>query len=194
MKNTDYDRIAESWHAMRKELPPKDRELFNFFMASLSPGSHVLDLGCGTGLMARELCDQGFSVTGVDASEKLLAIARKAVPKATLLCHRIEEYVPGSDVDAVIVWDCLFHLPREIHPHILEKIYQSLPEGGSAILTSGGSEVDIPPFTDFMCDVEFFYDSLTVGALKALCGEIGFTIKRFVVLNEIGRASCRERV
>src|SRR5439155_24360251 len=42
----------------------------------------VVDLGCGSGIWARELCNAGYEVLGVDLSEAMLAIARKRVPDA----------------------------------------------------------------------------------------------------------------
>ncbi|PYT03492.1 MAG: class I SAM-dependent methyltransferase [Acidobacteria bacterium] len=41
----------------------------------------VVDLGCGSGLWARELSDAGYDVLGVDISPAMIAIARKRVPR-----------------------------------------------------------------------------------------------------------------
>lgn len=43
---------------------------------AISPGSHVLDLPCGTGRLTRLLIERGYHVTGADASEAMLALAR----------------------------------------------------------------------------------------------------------------------
>jgi SAM-dependent methyltransferase len=43
----------------------------------------VVDLGCGSGIWARELCDAGYDVLGVDQSAAMIAIARKRVPEGT---------------------------------------------------------------------------------------------------------------
>ena len=40
-------------------------------------GEHVLDLGCGTGVLAEILADRGLRVTGVDLSDEMLVIARR---------------------------------------------------------------------------------------------------------------------
>ena len=40
----------------------------------------VVDLGCGSGLWARELADGGYDVLGIDISAAMIAIARKRVP------------------------------------------------------------------------------------------------------------------
>ena len=43
----------------------------------------VVDLGCGSGIMARQLRDAGYDVIGIDLSESLLEIARRRVPDGT---------------------------------------------------------------------------------------------------------------
>lgn len=40
-------------------------------------GDRVLDLGCGTGVLAEILAERGLRVTGVDLSEEMLVIARR---------------------------------------------------------------------------------------------------------------------
>jgi SAM-dependent methyltransferase len=50
----------------------------------LMPGDRVLDVGCATGVFLRMCADRGAAVTGLDAAEGLLAIARSRVPEADL--------------------------------------------------------------------------------------------------------------
>jgi SAM-dependent methyltransferase len=58
----------------------------------------VLDVGCGTGLMASELIALGYRVTGVDASAAMLARARRLLgPDAVL----VRETLPDLTIDAV---------------------------------------------------------------------------------------------
>jgi ubiquinone/menaquinone biosynthesis C-methylase UbiE len=47
-------------------------------------GAAVLDVGCGTGVFLRLCADRGASVAGLDATERLLARARRRVPEADL--------------------------------------------------------------------------------------------------------------
>jgi SAM-dependent methyltransferase len=42
----------------------------------------VVDLGCGSGLWARELTRAGYRVLGIDISEAMIEIARRRVPEA----------------------------------------------------------------------------------------------------------------
>ena len=45
----------------------------------------VVDLGCGTGILARRLSDAGYDVLGVDYSADMLRIARSHAPRAKFL-------------------------------------------------------------------------------------------------------------
>ncbi len=51
----------------------------------VEPGDTVLEIGCGTGSLAARLLARGACVTGIDVSEKMLAVARETAPGAELL-------------------------------------------------------------------------------------------------------------
>lgn len=55
----------------------------------LSKGAHVLDIGCGSGLLARRLLDAGFFVTGIDASPAMVDLARSYAPGADFTVVRL---------------------------------------------------------------------------------------------------------
>jgi SAM-dependent methyltransferase len=56
----------------------------------IGPGARVLDCGCGAGRFARMAADRGASVTGIDASEELIAIAAERVPEGEFRSGDIE--------------------------------------------------------------------------------------------------------
>ena len=58
----------------------------------------VLDLCCGTGLLAGELIARGYRVTGVDASDAMLALARKRLGPGVPLSRMT---LPDLTVDGV---------------------------------------------------------------------------------------------
>jgi SAM-dependent methyltransferase len=55
----------------------------------LSAGSLVLDVGCGSGLLAQELLAAGFAVHGIDASQAMIRFARSYAPRAVFDVVRI---------------------------------------------------------------------------------------------------------
>ena len=42
----------------------------------------VVDVGCGSGIWARELVDAGYDVLGIDQSAAMIDLARRRVPEA----------------------------------------------------------------------------------------------------------------
>lgn len=49
-------------------------------LLTVEKGGKVMDLGCGTGALIPTLVNKGYEVTGVDASDNMLEIARKNNP------------------------------------------------------------------------------------------------------------------
>ncbi len=66
--------------------------------AGLGDGATVLDVGCGSGLLARRLLDAGFAVHGVDASPAMIALAREQAPQARFDVLRLpSDALPAAD-------------------------------------------------------------------------------------------------
>src|SRR5215207_6053125 len=57
---------------------------------ALSPGEHVLDIGCGVGAFLRLVTDRQARASGIDASEALIELARKRLPDADLRVGEME--------------------------------------------------------------------------------------------------------
>jgi SAM-dependent methyltransferase len=67
----------------------------------------MLDLGCGTGLLARYLVNAGYAYVGADLSPEMLAIARRHVPDGSFLLCDMRDLAPvraigTSSFDAVL--------------------------------------------------------------------------------------------
>jgi SAM-dependent methyltransferase len=63
----------------------------------LEPSNLVLDVGCGAGAFLRLVADRGGRPFGLDASEALIALARKRVPDADLRVGEMEALPYGND-------------------------------------------------------------------------------------------------
>jgi ubiquinone/menaquinone biosynthesis C-methylase UbiE len=73
---------AEDWaESEDQQLPTYEAAIRH---VGISPGDRVLDVGCGSGVFLRAAADLAARVSGIDASEALLAIARRRVPDADL--------------------------------------------------------------------------------------------------------------
>jgi len=178
MINTPYDKIADSFHAVRTGFRAKEVEYLSLLLDGLPEGSTILDLGCGTGEpIATYLALLGHHVVGVDGSDAMLAFAREKLPNHRWIHDLIERVEFHETFAAVVCWDALFHLPRRHFEPVILKIHGWLATGGRLMVSSGGSsDVLGEGFTDTMFGHQFFYDSLPPGQMVAAVKKAGFDI------------------
>ena len=182
LNRASYNSIASQWDEIRISLSNKEAEYLKSFVEALPKGTEILDLGCGTGRpFASNLLSRGFRLTGVDQSEGMLAYAQSRNPEGSWFCSSIEEFQSATRFSGVLCWDALFHIPRERHPIVLDKIKSLLRPDGRFLLTCGGSEH--AAFQDEMLGRSFFYDSFSPERLKSELIERGFEIVRMEFLN-----------
>ncbi|TCP54844.1 methyltransferase family protein [Tamaricihabitans halophyticus] len=80
--------------------PPYPVELISRIV-ELSPGTHVLDVGCGTGIQARQFAAAGCQVLGVDPDTRMAEFARASGLDVEV--STFEEWEPASRTfDAVV--------------------------------------------------------------------------------------------
>jgi SAM-dependent methyltransferase len=72
------------------------------FVERLGPRS-VLDAGCGTGRVARELARRGLDVAGVDIDPHMLAVARRKAPDLDWRAGDLATIDLGRRFDAVVM-------------------------------------------------------------------------------------------
>jgi len=73
-----YAEVYDKWFTTPAGNKVFELELNTLFeLINPSPGMTMLDIGIGTGLFTLEFSRRGVSVSGIDPSEKMIAIARK---------------------------------------------------------------------------------------------------------------------
>jgi ubiquinone/menaquinone biosynthesis C-methylase UbiE len=91
----DYDRGIQLL-TLGKIQRIKETIVTNYIRA----GTRVLEIGCGTGTLTQMMAQHGAMVTGIDASPRMLAKAKKKVKDANL-----EERVSLKYMDATMIGD-----------------------------------------------------------------------------------------
>ncbi len=137
-----YDKIAARYMLVRKQFV--NYRYLERLNNLLKPGSVILDLGCGAGKpIDRFFIDRGHSVIGIDISKTQIKMAKRNVPEVRYTVKDIsnlkrEEY----QVDAVVSFYTILHIPRDTHQELLNRINSFLPGDGLALLTMGSSDLE----------------------------------------------------
>ena len=93
----------------------------------------VVDLGCGSGLWARELVDAGYRVLGIDISEAMIEISRRRVPEAEFRVGSLfdADIPPCGAVTAISeVLNYLFDEEAGGLSPLFRRVYEALVPGG----------------------------------------------------------------
>ena len=105
-----FGSLADDYALHRADFPVAGIERLVALGVGTS-GQRLLDLGCGTGTLARQFAARGCTVTGVDIDVRMLAAARDLAAEADLQiewleCHAEETgFSPGS-FDVITAAQC----------------------------------------------------------------------------------------
>lgn len=113
-----YNKIALEWTEDRKNYFVSN--LIIDFANKVNPAGEILDIGCGGGMPnSKYLSERGFRLTGIDAAEKMIEIAKESkIPNATFELCDFLEYSTTKTFDGILAWDSLFHLSYERQPGV----------------------------------------------------------------------------
>ncbi len=115
-------------------------------LANLTRGETVLEVGCGTGAVARQArasVGAGGRVIGIDPSAKMIAAARRKAARAHLdIDFRVAGIealpFPDASVDVVLSSLMMHHLPGDLKRVGLGEVRRVLKPGGRLVIVDFG--------------------------------------------------------
>jgi trans-aconitate methyltransferase len=102
------------------------------------PGEHILDLGCGTGHLTRQIADAGASVVGIDASSAMIETAQRSNPEVEFMVADATQFAFTEPFDAVFSNAVLHWIPDA--GAVAERIARALKTGGRFVAEFGGKD------------------------------------------------------
>lgn len=127
-----YNQKHESFSDDTKDL--EFSEIQDRFLSYLSPGSLILDLGCGTGRDSRYFLRKGFRVEAADGSEEMVKTASETagIPVRKMLFEELDE---KEKYDGIFACASLLHVCFEDLPDIMARIRNALKKEGTAYVS-----------------------------------------------------------
>jgi SAM-dependent methyltransferase len=103
----------------------------------VSPGAHILELGCGVGRVTHPLLERGFTVTAVDESQEMLDHIRGA----RTIRSPIEDLDLGETFDVVMLASFLVHAGDiDVRRALLRTCVRHLARGGCVLIQREGAD------------------------------------------------------
>jgi SAM-dependent methyltransferase len=126
-----YASFAQFYDAVMGDPLPRSSRVTDTITRHSAGASSVLELGCGTGSVLAGL-PTSLSVTGIDRSPEMLAIASSKVPRGRFIKADISSFDLGERFDVVIcVFDTLNHLPRfDLWQELFRRVFEHLNDYG----------------------------------------------------------------
>ena len=140
-----FDELAARWWDKDGEFKPLHQinPLRVGFIEERSSmeGKKVLDVGCGGGILAEALNELGASVTGIDASENTIGVAKSHSESigsdVKYIQNTIEEFIstnPDEKFDVITCLEMLEHVPSP--KEIIKSCSDLLKEDGNIFFST----------------------------------------------------------
>lgn len=135
-----YNSLAEEWDRRYENPIIRYRRSieFNVISRNIKKGNRVLDVGCGSGRHTFFLLEKGCSVTGVDISQKMLAVLKQeagerkySLPLVLADCNNLPLKTEFFDV-VVSIYGPLTHLQNSIK--CVNEMIRVLKKGGKIVV------------------------------------------------------------
>ena len=133
-----YDRAAAHYVArFQNHLDdrPVDRAMIGAFAALVGRETHVLDVGCGTGVATAALAAAGLDVTGIDLSANMIAQARHHNPGLSFrVGSMLDLDMADGSVGGLCAWYSIIHVPDSHLAAVFAEFRRVLAPGGVVLL------------------------------------------------------------
>ena len=139
----DFDRIAD---AIAADPRPDDFTSAERFLLTRVPARahRAVDVGCGDGALTRALAARGIPTLGIDASPRMIALARARAGGNPLLEYQIGDVMTGAlppvAFDLVVSVAMAHHAPLE---RVVRSLTALVAPGGTLLLQDVTTRVGI---------------------------------------------------
>jgi 2-polyprenyl-3-methyl-5-hydroxy-6-metoxy-1,4-benzoquinol methylase len=103
----------------------------------LAPGSELLELGCGHGVISQVLLEARVKLSVVDASSTLLREFRSRFPDVEVECSTAQKSeLLRREYDGVVAWGLIFLLAETDQRSVLRRAADALRPNGRLVFTA----------------------------------------------------------
>jgi len=149
----------------------------------LSKGAKVFEIGSADGTNAKYIESLGYEVTASDTAEDFISATKSKDLKTVKFNVLEDEFI--EKYSAVFCWRVFVHFTKEDALEVLQKVYNTLENGGLFIFNAINretKEVDnewVDFSNEYKMGVERYYSYFSEEELNTIINKVGYTITEF---------------
>jgi SAM-dependent methyltransferase len=172
---TAYDRIAGQFAERYGSMPPFLETFTTAFLEQLPDHPTILDAGCGHGRDMEWFEEHGCSVTGIDLSPEMLALARTRTTGQLREVDLLELDFETATFDGIWSNAALLHIPKTRTADVLRQFQDILKPAGSLALGLHRGDFEGWESGTYV-GTERYFSRFTEAEIESLLTACGFTI------------------
>lgn len=192
MRYEVWEKLAHKYNNLwvqKYSLGPTRREVKSIILPCLSanPEAKVLEIGCGTGQLIKEIGEEQKNVSylGIDVAENMVEIAKESNdgPRMEFRVCPVEEFSSEEKYDIIFCTHAFPYFPDKAV--VVKKMTGLCKEGGEIIIANSSTNTPKDFFINFFLKAttsEAKY--LSVKQMKRLFAEAGLSVKEVRVIRE----------
>jgi SAM-dependent methyltransferase len=168
-----YQHNARRWDEDRLKIL-FERGWLDRFLALLTPGDAILDIGCGSGEpIARHLIHNGRRLIGMDSSPSMIALCRTRFPDHDWHVADMRTLSLGRRFDGLLARDRFFHLAPGAQRRMFPVFRAHARLGAALMFTSG---LALGESIGSYAGEPLYHSSLDTAEYRALLDANGFGV------------------
>lgn len=125
-----YQKSAAAMAAKFDKIGPRTADIEEVFQLRRVDDPFVLEIGCGNGRDAEEICRRTEHYLGVDVAREFILMAMKRVPRGTFVTADIESFQFPPNLDIIFAFASLLHLNIHSLRGVLKRAHDALGHNG----------------------------------------------------------------
>ncbi|MDO3666716.1 class I SAM-dependent methyltransferase [Acinetobacter higginsii] len=172
-----YQQHAREWIELRGKVL-SEKVWLNRFLTLLPSSASILDLGCGSAQpIAAYFIAQGHQVTGMDASEYMIEMARQSFPEQVWVQQDFREYFTEQKFQGILAWDSFFHLTHDDQRNMFKRFAEYAQSGTALMFSSGPTQGEA---IGSLCGEPLYHASLSAEEYQTLLQDNGFKLIKMI--------------
>jgi len=152
-----YSTLAEIYHEMYQHVFDYDQEFIFYDTILKTNNCHtILEVGCGSGMLARRFLDKGYDYLGLDLFDEMLNIARREVKSDRFIQCDMRNISFDQQFEAVMITgrSLAYVIDNRGIIDTLTGIYKSLKDNGLFVVGVFDANQVFDNFDDFEQNIE----------------------------------------